>query len=114
VAPFLQLSGRIKIIAEPSMDQNEPILSRAELNELHLKFREMKHGINNTFAVIMALSELGQRNPSHLEKLAKSVLERTPDVVKQMNDFGDFLGRKLRETPTAEAFPMSGAFPPMG
>jgi hypothetical protein len=56
----------------------------------------MKHGINNTFAVIMALSELGQRNPSHLEKLAKSVLERTPDVVTQMNEFGDSLGKKLR------------------
>ena len=95
------------------MDPNEPIMSRAELEELYRQFREMKHSINNTFAVIMALSELGQRNPSHLEKLAKSVLERTPDVVKQMNDFGDFLGKKLRDTP-AQAYPMSGAFPPIG
>ena len=44
------------------MDPTEQILTRAELQELHAKFREIKHSINNTFAVIMALSELGQRN----------------------------------------------------
>jgi hypothetical protein len=95
------------------MDPNEPLMSRAELQELHLKFREMKHSINNTFAVIMALSELGQRNPAHLEKLAKAVLERSPDVVAQMTDFGEALGQKLRETPVG-AHPMSGIFPQMG
>jgi two-component sensor histidine kinase len=78
------------------MDQDQPILTRAELQELHLQYREMKHAINNTFAVIMALSELGQRNPAHLEKLAKAVLERSPDVVKQLTDFGEALGMRLK------------------
>ena len=97
------------------MDPNQPILTRAELQELHGKFREMKHGINNTFAVIMALSELGQRNPSHLEKLAKSVLERSPDVVQQLSTFGDLLGAKLKgEDAPAQPRPMSGVFPPQG
>jgi len=84
-------------------------MSRAELQELHAKYREMKHGINNTFAVIMALSELGQRNPSHLEKLAKSVLERSPDVVQQLTTFGDLLGAKLKGAPIPPR-PMSGVF----
>ena len=79
------------------MDPNQPILTRAELQELHGKFREMKHGINNTFAVIMALSELGQRNPAHLEKLAKAVLQRSPEVVNQLTTFGEKLGAKLKE-----------------
>ena len=96
------------------MDPNEPLLTRADLQALHLHFREMKHSINNTFAVIMALSELGQRNPAHLEKLAKSVLERSPDVVKQLTDFGEMLGAKLK-SPTASSAPapsaLSGVFP---
>ena len=95
------------------MDSTEPILTRAELEALHLHFREMKHSINNTFAVIMALSELGQRNPNHLEKLAKSVLDRSPDVVKQLTDFGELLAAKLkpgRASTAPEPAAMSGVF----
>jgi hypothetical protein len=96
------------------MDPNEPILTRAELQELHTKYREMKHSINNTFAVIMALSELGQRTPGHLEKLAKSVLDRSPDVVQQLTMFGEMLGSKLKgEPPPQQPRPMSGVFPPL-
>ena len=78
------------------MDPNEPIMSRSELEALHLKYREMKHAINNTFAVIMALSELGQRNAAHLERLAKAVIERSPEVVNQLTAFGEQLGAKLK------------------
>jgi len=77
-------------------DPNEPIMNRGELEALHLKYREMKHAINNMFAVVMALSELGQRNPAHLERLAKAVLERSPDVVNQLTKFGEELGAKLK------------------
>ena len=48
-------------------------MTREELESIHEKFREVKHDINNTLAVIMALSELAQRNPAHYEKLAKAV-----------------------------------------
>jgi len=80
----------------PVVESTEPILTRSELEELHRKYREMKHGINNTFAVIMALSELGQRNPGHLQKLASAVLQRSPEVVSQLTNFGDQLGAKLK------------------
>ncbi len=93
------------------MDPNEPILTRAELQELHQKYREMKHAINNTFAVIMALSELGQRTPEHLGRLGKAVLDRSPNVVQQLSDFGDLLGSKLKGTPApTQPRPMSGIF----
>jgi hypothetical protein len=72
-------------------------MNRSELEALHAHFREMKHSINNTFAVIMALSELGQRNPAHLEKLAKAVLQRSPEVVSQLTNFGEKLGEKLKQ-----------------
>ena len=78
------------------MEPTDLILNRSELEALHLKYREMKHAINNMFAVIMALSELGQRNPAHLERLAKAVLERTPDVVNQLTAFGEQLSAKLK------------------
>ena len=78
------------------MDPSEPLLNRSELEALHATFRELKHGVNNTFAVIMALSELGQRNPAHLEKLAKAVLQRSPEVVSQLTTFGEKLGEKLK------------------
>ena len=82
--------------AQTLMEPTDPILNRSELEALHLKYREMKHAINNMFAVIMALSELGQRNPAHLERLAKAVLERTPDVVNQLTAFGEQLSAKLK------------------
>lgn len=81
-------------------------MTRAELQTLHDHFRDTKHSINNTLAVIMALSELAQRNPSHYEKLGKAVLSRGPEVVQLLQDFQTALGAKLKlsETePDAEA-----------
>ena len=69
-----------------------------DLESLHEKFREIKHSINNTLAVIMALSELSQRNPVHYEKLAKAVLQRGPDVVQQLQDFQVALSAKAKGT----------------
>jgi DNA-binding ferritin-like protein len=69
---------------------------------LHEKFRTIKHSINNSLAVIMALSELSQRNPSHYEKLVKAVLNRSPDIVHQLQDFSTILSEKAKQV-TAHA-----------
>jgi hypothetical protein len=82
-----------------TMNETEPVITREELQQLSGKYREMKHSINNTFAVIMALSELGQRNPAHLEKLAKAVLQRSPDVVAQLTHFGEMLNALIKGEP---------------
>lgn len=76
--------------------------TREDLLELQDKFRKLKHDINNTLAVIMALSELGQRNPTYLEKLAKAVLQRGPEVVQQLQDFQAALNDKLKAPAPAE------------
>ena len=73
-------------------------ITRDELQTLHNHFRDTKHTINNTLAVIMALSELAQRNPSHYEKLGKAVLSRGPEVVQLLQDFQNALGAKVRLT----------------
>jgi hypothetical protein len=79
------------------MSETNSILTREELQALHDKFREVKHDINNTLAVIMALSELAQRNPAHYEKLAKAVLQRGPEVVQKLQDFQTMIAAKLKE-----------------
>jgi hypothetical protein len=81
-------------------------MTREELEAIHEKFREVKHDINNTLAVIMALSELAQRNPSHYEKLGKAVLTRGPNVVQMLQDFQGMLTAKLK--PPADGAPPTG------
>lgn len=78
-------------------------MTRDEFQALHDSYREIKHDINNTLAVIMALSELGQRNPAHYEKLAKAVLQRGPQVVNQLQSFQNILIEKLRGSAPAPA-----------
>ena len=87
-------------------------ITREELTAIHTKYREIKHDINNTLAVIMALSELAQRNPAHFEKLAKAVLTRGPDVVQKLQEFQTLLGAKLKEgeAPPPSSAPASGVF----
>ena len=55
------------------------------------RFRDTKHDLNNVFAVLLALSELGQRNPANYERLGKAVLERCPQVIQDMQMFQDQL-----------------------
>ena len=85
-------------------------MTREELETIHAKFREVKHNINNTLAVIMALSELAQRNPAHYEKLAKAVLQRGPDIVQQMQEFQSMLTAKIKGEDAAGSPPPSGIF----
>ena len=87
-------------------------MTREELEAIHEKFREVKHDINNTLAVIMALSELAQRNPSHYEKLGKAVLTRGPNVVQMLQDFQTMLVAKLKpgDGSPPSGNPLSGTF----
>ena len=84
------------------MSATEFQMTREELEAMHEKFREVKHSINNTLAVIMALSELGQRNPVHYDKLAKAVLQRGPDVVRELQEFQSVLSAKLQSGAKAD------------
>ena len=79
------------------MSETNSILTREELQALHEEFRKVKHDINNMLAVIMALSELAQRNPAHYEKLSKAVLQRGPEVVQKLQDFQTMIAAKLKE-----------------
>jgi hypothetical protein len=80
----------------------------SEILALHERFREIKHSVNNTIAVMMALSELAQRNPTHYEKLTQAVLTRCPEIVSQLQGFQQELLSKINPEALAKATPMSG------
>lgn len=69
------------------MSDTTTSITREELDALLLKYREVKHSVNNHIAVLMALSELSQQNPNHVEKLIKATLERSPQIVSLMQNF---------------------------
>lgn len=79
------------------MDSGNPP-THEDLLALHTQFREIKHSINNSMAVLMALSELGRTNPAHYEKLGKTILTRGPDMVRQLQEFSDALGQWVKAT----------------
>jgi DNA-binding MarR family transcriptional regulator len=81
------------------MESSSFQLTQDEFHALHEKFREVKHSINNTLAVIMALSELAQRNPAHFEKLAKTILSRGPDIVNQLQSFSKEMTDRMKPEP---------------
>jgi hypothetical protein len=85
-------------------------ITREEFEAIHEKFRTLKHDINNTLAVIMALSELAQRNPVHYEKLAKAVLTRSQGVVDGLQEFQGQFTAKLKGGDVPPAAPASGVF----
>ena len=89
------------------MSDSQVFLTREELEALHEQFREIKHSINNTLAVVMALSELAQRNSAHYEKLGKAVLQRGPEVVQQLQDFQTALAAKLKRPDAASPAPQA-------
>ncbi len=92
------------------METSAPI-NREELLALHEKYREIKHSINNSLAVVMALSELAERNPEHYAKLSKTVLTRCPNIVSQLQDFQKALMGVINpETAGQPAPPTSGVF----
>lgn len=84
---------------------NEPnrTLSAEELSQLQKKFSEIKHGINNALAVMVALSEMSQRRPDYAEKLASNVQQKVPQIVSNLQEFTALLNEKAGVNPAAEA-----------
>ena len=74
---------------------NPPVsFTPEEWLEFRKNFSELKHSINNALAVFSALAELANRNPANFEKLQKSVLTRTPEIVGLLQEFHRALDEK--------------------
>ncbi len=83
----------------PTSGGDEAPVTRAELMELHNKFRAVKHSACNALAVIMALSEMAERNPTYIEKLTKTVLSKSPQMVSELRTFDDEFRALLKGQP---------------
>ncbi len=88
----------------PEAASHRPISSdlpvtRAELMELHDKFRAVKHSACNALAVVMALSEMAERNPTYVEKLTKTVLSKSPQMVAELREFDDDFRALIKAMP---------------
>ncbi len=65
--------------------------------EMIARFRELKHDINNSVGVMMALCELAERDPVHFSKLSSVIMERCPKMVAELQVFGtDLQKQQLR------------------
>lgn len=87
------------------MSDPKGTISHEELVELQKKFSEIKHGINNALAVMMALSEMSQRRPDYAEKLASTVLTKAPQIVSSLQEFTALLNEKAGVKPATASEP---------
>ena len=85
--------------ATPAPNGDDAPISRAQFLELHNKFRAVKHSACNALAVIMALSEMAERNPTYVEKLTKTVLTKSPQMVTELREFDDEFRALLKAVP---------------
>ena len=85
-APTLELNA-----AAPAPADGTAAPTRAEIEAMHEKFRAVKHSACNALAVMMALSEMAQRNPAYVEKLTATVLSKSPQMVAELREFDDEL-----------------------
>jgi len=65
----------------------KPLPSSDDYEALVLDFRKVKHDINNSLAVMMALAELSQRRAEHVPKLIDMVLEKATKTADDLKDF---------------------------
>lgn len=85
------------------MNQPPPATPALEaIQALCSRFRDTKHDLNNVFAVLLALAELGERNPANYERLGKAVLERCPQVIHDLQQFQEQLFALLESLQPSE------------
>jgi two-component sensor histidine kinase len=78
---------------------DKPLPTPEEYADLVLYYRKMKHDINNSLAVMMALAELSQRRAEHVPKLIDIVLEKATKTAEDLKLFQAKLNALLPAVP---------------
>ncbi len=68
---------------------------RKQMETLYQNLRTVRHAINNHVAVIMAMSELSQRNPAQYAKLSQLCLEKAPQIAAAIGGFTELFNGAL-------------------
>lgn len=93
------LNGQSTPPATEAGDASGETLTREQVMTMHEKFRTVKHSACNALAVMMALSEMAERNPTYVEKLTKTVLSKSPQMVAELREFDDEFRTLLNALP---------------
>lgn len=77
-------------------------LNRETIVELHNQFRTIRHAACNGIAVISALAEMAERNPTYTEKLVKMIAEKNPQIVVDLDKMDEEFRALIRALPPEE------------
>lgn len=72
---------------------------RQQLEVLYQNLRTMRHAINNDVAVILAMAELSQRNPTQSARLVQVCLEKAPQISAAVARFSEVFNASLNLQP---------------
>ncbi len=70
-----------------SGERSPDTIRRDKEIRLAASFSEFRHSLNNSLAVMMALAEMAQRDPSRAAKLSASVLEKSANIIERLREF---------------------------
>ena len=70
---------------KPSDKQLEQL--HKQMEALYQNLRTVRHAVNNSVAVIMAMAELTQRNPAQCQKLSQLCLDKAPQIAAAIGGF---------------------------
>jgi hypothetical protein len=63
-------------------------------------FIQIRHDVNNAFAVLFALAELSQLNPDNASRLTSAMLEKGPLILQKLNEFQELLATLSHPDPS--------------
>jgi hypothetical protein len=94
-----------------NMNQSDVQLQQVltQLDQLRQNLRTVRHSINNHVAVMMAMAELAQRNPTQCARLAQVCLDKAPQIAQSIRSFSEAfdVAVNLQEQIAKEAAPKS-------
>ena len=75
--------------SQSSVKQSDKQLEQLhkQMEALYQNLRTVRHAVNNHVAVIMAMSELTQRNPAQCQKLSQLCLDKAPQIAAAIGGF---------------------------
>ncbi len=77
----------------------EPVtLSAPQIEELHKRFRTLRHDVNGSLAIIVASAELIKLKPERAEEMLRKILAQPAQITQLFADFSAELEKFLNIT----------------
>ena len=73
-------------------------LSPEQVAELHRKFSDLRHNINNHLALMVAALELIRRKPEMVDRMVSNLTEQPQKILEEIRKFSEGLESALKIT----------------